>query len=411
MSNIKRKLNAFSKRNINADIVKLIILCVLVLVIGWRHFFTREAVISDIVDVSIIISFLFVSFCEVIVRLIIYVVGRLTEDDTKLHSDYENLVKKYSADKRQMVCAGDIVIPEIELCSRKLDSDSFEFEIEVASARKYELPKQIADHSVTLFEAHKYSKVYNNTNIRLNDFEYSKEVNRVKMTYSFTTYFDSLLTNRAMDYPFAENNRTVREIYEPGPFVSELKESKLSNHLGFNGFVELSDKRIIFVHRGSEVSIGKGTWQVSIGASLKTLYALNEEKKLTQAGLSAAICGEIRDELKIDVPDEYEYSKHIFAFYRDLIEGGKPQFLFYYKVENLSSGEFEKHFKEIMRKAAEKKANKQKQIVDGIHFKYITRDELKKAELGIDYIRLENGDKLHMLPSMVGSIALFLKAM
>ena len=212
-----------------------------------------------------------------------------------------------------------------------------------------------------------------------------------------------------MDYPFA-SNRTVREIYEPGPFITELKESKLSNHLGFNGFVELADNKIVFVHRGKDVSIGKGTWATSIGASLKTMYALDENKQFTAKGLSNAIRCEIMDELKIELNSDEDYSTSIFAFYRDLVEGGKPQFLFYYKTDLLNSTEFEQHFKSVLNQKGAKKANKKNQTVDGTSFKFLSLEELKHATLQIDGLVLANGTKLNMMPSGVASVVLLLKA-
>ena len=408
MSNLKRKINYFCKKNINSEVVRLIILCVLVLVLGWRHFFSKEVILGDILDVSIIISFLFVAVGEVIAKLIIYVVGKSTEDDTKLRTDYNALIKKYRVDIPKMVKWHDTVFPEVELCSRKLEEPPFRFDFLLEEGR-YQLPTQIADHSAELFDAHKYSVVYNNTNIRLNNLEYSDQTGLVKLTCAFTTYFDSLITNRAMDYPFA-SNRTVREIYEPGPFISNLNESKLSNHLGFNGFVQLADQKIVFVHRGKDVSIGKGTWATSIGASLKTMYALDENKKFTVQGLSNAIRCEIMDELKIELPKETDYSVSIFAFYRDLVEGGKPQFLFYIKTDLLTSKEFEEHFKIVMNQKGAKKNNKKSQIVDGTSFKFLTLDELQRSTLQIDGIVLPGGTKLNMMPSGIGSVALLLKA-
>ena len=408
MANLKRKINYFCKKNINSDIVRLVIICVLVLVLGWKHFFTEKALIGEVIDVSIIVSFLFVALSEAIAKLIIYIVGKSTEDDTKLRTDYNVLVKKYRVDIPKMVKWQDTVFPEVELCSRKLEERPFKFDFVLEEGR-YQLPTQIAEHSSELFEAHKYSVVYNNTNIRLNDLTYSEKSKKVVLDACFTTYFDSLITNRAMDYPFA-SNRTVREIYEPGPFISDLKESKLSNHLGFNGFVELADNKIVFVHRGKEVSIGKGTWATSIGASLKTMYALDENKQFTAKGLSNAIRCEIMDELKINLSREDDYSSSIFAFYRDLVEGGKPQFLFYYKTDLLTSKQFEENFKAALNKKGAKKANKKNQTVDGMSFKFLTLEELQNSTLQIDGIVLPNGTKLNMMPSGLASVALLLKA-
>ena len=174
MSNLKRKINYLAKKNINSEVIRLVILCILALVLGWRHFFSKEVILSDVLDVSIVISFFFVAVSEVIAKIIIYIVGKSTEDDTKLRTDYNALVKKYRVDIPKMVKWQDTVFPEVELCSRKLEERPFKFDFVLEEGR-YQLPTQIAEHSSELFEAHKYSVVYNNTNIRLNDLTYSEK--------------------------------------------------------------------------------------------------------------------------------------------------------------------------------------------------------------------------------------------
>lgn len=407
MTNIKRKINQICKKNINSEIVRVVILGLLAFVFGGQSLFSKDVILDDFLDISIIISFLLVVVSDVIAKLFIYIIGKNTEDDAKLSTDYNELVKKYRFDIPKMIKFRDTIFPVNELCSRRIDSHPFQFKIDCSQNDKYRPPEQISELSSEIFQAHKYSVVYNAICIRLNDIKYTKKNHMIKLDYSFTTYYDSLITNRAMDYPF-EPNKTIRELYEPGPFISELVESKLSNHLGFNGFVELSDNKIIFVYRGKDVSIGKGTWATSIGASLKTIYALDTNKNFTTKGLSNAIRAEIMDELKIELPDNKDYSKTIFAFYRDLVEGGKPQFLFYCKTDSYSSKSFSNHFQQIINKPDVKKANKKNQTVDGTNFKFLTFVELKESILTIDGIILKNGEKLSMMPSSVASLAILL---
>ncbi len=117
------------------------------------------------------------------------------------------------------------------------------------------------------------------------------------------------------------------------------------------------------------------------------MYALDKNKELTAQGLSKAIRCEIKDELKIELPEDIDYSKSIFAFYRDLVEGGKPQFLFYFKTNLYSSKEFEEHFKKVMKNR-----------------------NVKKTILAIDSLSLPNGEKLNIMPSAVASVVLLLQA-
>jgi hypothetical protein len=126
-----------------------------------------------------------------------------------------------------------------------------------------------------------------------------------------------------MDYDFGEV--TVRKLFEYGPHISPLSASKLSNHLGYNAFVITADGHVPFVVRSKELSIGKLTLGCSIGASVKSKYALHRKSgEFSPAGLLNSVTCEIEDELKVE-PSEIVGTPQIIAPYRDPLEGGKPQ--------------------------------------------------------------------------------------
>ena len=114
------------------------------------------------------------------------------------------------------------------------------------------------------------------------------------------------------------------------------------------GFVITSDtKTIPFILRNKNLSIAKGLWATSIGASLKTMYALDFKNgfQMYENSLSNAIIGEIHDELHIvddTALNNQKVKSSIFAFYRDLVECGKPQFLFCLQLENTTEAELQK---------------------------------------------------------------------
>ncbi len=250
-------------------------------------------------------------------------------------------------------------------------------------------------------KAHKHSTLYNRLNIRIDNIVIQNGITYI--TYSQTYYFDSMITNRVMDYRL-ENGKTIRDIYEPGPFLRPLSESKLSNHLGFNGFIELSDHKIIFVVRDKDLSIGKRTLACSISASVKTEYALNEDMLFTLEGLNKAIIGEIKDELNIDIAENEDLTKSIFGFYQDVLEGGKPHFIFYYKLNNLSSTDFLSQF-ELRDKKDEKKWKK----TDGTKFIFLDIDQLTESSIFADKIVLSNNKEYRMMPLAASSVALLIK--
>ena len=193
-----------------------------------------------------------------------------------------------------------------------------------------------------------------------------------------------------------------------GQFLSKLSESKLSNHLGFNGFVELADGNIVFVKR--EMSY---LWLKECGSKAlvlsKNKYCLNDKYELTKEGISKAICLEISYELKLDLSDEKDnFENTIFAFYRDLVEGGKPQFLFYYKTENYNKEQFIENFERVMSSKEQKRQNRKKQIIDGKKFAFFTIDKLKQCEFSENYMLTPNGVKYRMMPSSIASIIMLI---
>ena len=396
----KRNFHIWVHEKINANAIKVVILFVPILIRLVTIIKAGKFVIDDMLDITIIVSFIFVFLCEAIADIIYKIFDGSTEDATKLTVDYNNIVKKYCVEKKRMAKKDDVVYPVIIDYQRKL-GENLKYNI-IKSENKYVLPKQIADNAQKIMHAHNKSVIYNNITIRLDDLEVGDEI---KMRYSYTTYYDTLLTNRAMDYPF-QKERTIREIYEPGPFLHSLKETKMSNHIGFNGFIKLKEGKFIFVQRSSKVSTAKKKWSPSISASLKAAYAVNDKHSLTMEGIINAICGEIRDELKIPISSQDIGENPIIGFYRDLIEGGKPHFVFYYE-SNLSIKEFEQNFREKLEQKNSKKDKRAAVIVDGIHFRYVTLDDLKNASYEMDKIVIEGND-YSMVPSMIASVIILM---
>jgi hypothetical protein len=187
------------------------------------------------------------------------------------------------------------------------------------------------------------------------------------------------------------------------PQISPLKKSMLSNHIGFNGFIESCDGFIPFIKRSSTVSIGKRTIGTSVGAALKTKYALNEEGNFNMDGLLEAIQCEIFDELGIPAEGLEPFSAkdhHLIAAYRDLVEGGKPQFLVYVK-STYTKQEIEACFHRDGQ-------DKVKQMLaDGKQLVWISREELKNLCITPSSI-IFKGTVMKMVPSASASIVMLL---
>lgn len=268
----------------------------------------------------------------------------------------------------------------------------------------FEVPQIIYDHFGDILNAHETSGIYNQLNIRVTGWN-MKDSAKFEIKAARTTYFYSLITNRAMDYKW--NGLTVRELFEYGPFIHSLKESSLSNHLGFNGFVETSDGYIIFIKRKKNLSIGKKTYGTSVSATIKTKYALKKNKKFTKKRLKKAILNEVRDELKIDPKyiEEFSCKKNIIAAYRDLVEGGKPQLLVYMK-----SSKNKNKIIEDFQKSIKNKSSKNNLLEDGNIALCIDRKSLKDLVILPNCI-IYKGKKYKMTFSTTASIVMLIKVL
>ncbi len=290
---------------------------------------SRKLGISDVVELSAFSAVLLESTLVAVSRFLCKRMANKVEDPSKLTTDYEKLVKTYQLETGRMLRGADgefiPVVIEEWLYNKNI-------KIIDCPGKRYVLPNQVVKYYEELFSSHQTSNIYNNINIRVSDWK-TCDGEYLLMT-SRTTYYDSLVTNRAMDYEF-EKGLSIRQLYECGPYLQSLLSSKLSNHLGFNGFIESKDNYIAFVYRQGNVSIGKRTWGNSIGASLKTKYAL-DNGTFTLLGLENGILREIYDELGIEEKDistvDGQFRKtRVIAAYRDLVEGGKPQLLIFSK--------------------------------------------------------------------------------
>lgn len=340
------------------------------------------------------------------------------EDVMKLTENYDDLVKRYKCVK--LVNYNGTDFPGEELTFRGIKDTPFEFEVDNSKKdESYCIPPQIEEKAGELLNIYQKSNIYNSQTVRLESCVKIK--NKIYLTYSRANYYDLLITNRVMDYPFSLHFslrdgfhviRSIREIYEPGPFLSSLSESKLANHLGFNGFVELADGKIIFVKRNPKVSMGKNIWSPSVNKAYNVKDGLDEHRRLSEDKMWNAIRKAVDNELKISLGNDFPLQKSIFAFYRDLVQGGKPHFVFYLKVPNLTAEQFEQQFKEKLKQELEeeKESKKRKEMFQkGVQFKFFTLQQLQASEIRPDMLRLPDEKPLKMQPFGTVPLVLLLK--
>jgi hypothetical protein len=370
---------------------------------------------ETVFNITILTSFCVVFIIDMLSDLFFYWCKNKTEDKTKLSSDYIKLNKKYKDDKYTFKNSENKnslkLLRHVKLDKNEPDKFKFTFPIiyECDLRNKtikfddiqnmYNLPSFVAQNASKLMEAHSTSDQYNSLTIRIKN--WYTEGNIFQIEPEFTTYYNTLLTNRCMDFEI-QKNISVREILEYGPYLSPLSESKLSNHLGFNAFVKTSDNWIPLIRRKTDLTDGKRTYGLSVQASIKTKYILNEEHKIKEQNqLFNCMKKEIVDELGVTEGNIYNDDHCIYAAYRDIREGGKPHLFAFFNLTIT---------KETLTKCFNKNIKNKKHddnlLYDGKTIYWIKADTNIESQIAISpKMIIYNNKKLLMTPSAATCVA------
>lgn len=406
---MKRKLKKVVYNFIRNDGLRAILALIALLLVLISLTKTDERI--NLIDWTIFSSIIIAMTLTSISKTLRHKIMAYFEDGAKLTDNYKYLVKKYKEpfvkynnqgkkDERKIIKKQKELEAEFPII---VDCEIAKCKIVINDSKDmYKIPDIVREKYDELRKAHNSSSVYNDTKVRIDDWK--KEGDEFQIWTSRTTYYNSLVTNRAMDYLLSDGT-TIREQFEYGPFFNQLKDSKMSNHIGFNGFVESSDGYIPFIKRSSWLSIGKRTYGDSVGASLKSKYALDENGELQLEGLLKGITKEIENELKI--PQEYleEFSPqqhHLIYAYRDLVEGGKPQFLFWTKSV-WSKDEIRRNFKQELKKNKGKKDV----LIDGKKVVFIRTKDILEASVASNMM-ICNGKIYRMMPSASACVVMLI---
>ncbi len=424
---MKKHLKKIQELLKNKDVIHFAVCSLILLIIlALRFLFHNQ--LMEYIDLEMLTSVVLAFFLTTLATIIARAFTNAFEDSTKLTNDYDTLIKIYKENTEMLFCQNradaNNKLGRKSSCKGNLnDQVGDSYEIPVADVilfrgkqvvvhdfpqEKYTLPEFCQKHYSELLNAHDFSKTYNQTIIRADDIK--QNGGEIHISFSRSTYFDSLVANRAIDFKI--NGVCVRDVYAHGPYLAPLKDSKLSNHIGFNGMVETSDGKFVFIKRHGKVSIGKNTMQCSVAASLKAKYAINKNGEVTKDGIEYAMKREIEDELSLDRVSDYaqrredifngfSFDKNVLYFYRDLVEGGKPQFMFYAKI-NITSNE--------LKNAQPKKKRKLSLIQDGYRMFFVDKEGLERMYLSPDTMIL-NDRRYPAMPSAVGTVVMLKQAM
>jgi hypothetical protein len=274
----------------------------------------------------------------------VYFIGilrRSTEDYNKVTSDEKFLSKrKYAKCNLMDFDFNGIHIHDYFFCCyapfiKKEGKDEVvtkKIKIIDDKTKSFELDDIIANNFFTLMKSHGSSYKQNGPTVRLDD---CKVVDKqLVLTTSRSTYFKHLVTNRAIDC-LIEGNMSLRDIYEPGPELSPLNESKMSNHIGVNIFVttECGGKNyLILPKRGKNSTISKGLVTSSIASRLIINDSADDLGGEETIPFSKQVFDLVRGSLGICDQKIAKLETKFLGMGRNLYEGGKPQFYYWIKL-------------------------------------------------------------------------------
>jgi hypothetical protein len=358
-------------------------------------YFTAGDIMNDIIGtfVGLVISYSALYFLKIFVGYL--------EDVLKINYNTEDLLGIYNGDenyRKELVAAdkkGKKTIARFAYADIFVNRDKLlvtQFSVEDDPQKELKLDEFIEGNYATLFSAHSNSVKKNFDTIRLDRYDPDEK----KFYLSRSTYFNHLVTNRAVDF-FIFDDVSLRTIYEYGPLLTPLENSKMSNHVGINALVFLSDGKLLIPRRGGSATISKNKVTSSVAIMLnlpkdeadKKRKINPKDKKITAEYL-------LRDNIVQTLPERVKLLPKVFreakpeieflGFGQNIYEGGKPQFYFSVKLDNVSSKNYFELHKDYKREQKrELKHNKNKKKIDQDKCMYVA--DLGSFHYGKDCVK------------------------
>ncbi|WP_059171645.1 hypothetical protein [Bacillus sp. FJAT-27445] len=238
-----------------------------------------------------------------------------------------------------------------------VNQKDFKIMIEDAPNKMFDPDPLIKSSYSEIMKAHKGSYIKNFETIRLDGYTLNETTRTLTLLTSRSNFYNHLLTNRAIDYEF-EPGLSVRKIFEYGPRLNKFETTKMSNHIGINGIVQLSDGYTILPKRGTNATYSKNKMTASIASPLISSHDKNGTVELTYEGLKNEVISLLNSRLYIDTETISDPSVEVIflGFGREIYEGGKPQFYFLVKLNSLSSQDYLQILKDKKKKMKNNKS-------------------------------------------------------
>ena len=263
------------------------------------------------------------------------------EDSLKINFDTDSLLKRYYNDsdyRKTLTINGtstDFAYAEYHIEAEGNLADVME--VEDDPEKMMQLDEFLCEKFERIFAAHKGSDKPNSLTVRLDGVK--KEDGKYVLQLSRSTVYNHLVTNRAIDFEFFDDT-TLRDVYEFGPELSSFEESKMSNHVGINGLVFLSDGRLLVPHRNNQSTMSKNKVTASIAVKLNP--PKHKAKVTKQYFFEQTIIDSLTSRARIpaDILNKEHIEIEFLGFGQSVYEGGKPQFYFAVKLHDINTAKY-----------------------------------------------------------------------
>lgn len=221
--------------------------------------------------------------------------------------------------------------------------------------QKFELDNFIRFQYFSIRSAHASDAFTNKPTIRLKDAYWSKDKQTFQLVTERSNYLAHMLTNRAIDYKM-NDMASLRQLFEYTDTLTELKDSKFSNHIGLNALIIIgkgNQRYVLLPQRGSKATISKHFVTASIAARLETNDYTKEVCPKDAPYLEQSSLTEVGPFTKRLLTDSMAIDEHVLrdshlsgmniqllGIGRDIHEGGKPTLFYRIELPNLSLKEY-----------------------------------------------------------------------
>lgn len=335
MKKLLTKIVLFFKKSHNKKYFLEIVIFIIAL--AFLMYLATRDVVSNVFGA--IVGFLFSTLLLYIFKLI----GGMLEDLLKINYNTDQLLSIYHGrpDYKKTLCFGDTSVDFIY--ADVYSNEGGDFHVEDHPDKFFELDGFIEGNYAQLFSAHSNSTKMNFDTIRLDDFDESTRT----FYLSRSTYFNHLVTNRAVDF-YLFDNVSLRDVYEYGPALSPLAKSKMSNHIGINALVFLSDGGLLIPRRKNDSTISKNKITSSIAIMLsfpsENMHDTKNAVISAEYLLRGNIIKNLSDRTKIlpsALKDEC-IDVEFLGFGQNVYEGGKPQFYYAVHLSDIDTAQYYK---------------------------------------------------------------------